>query len=408
MADLVDGFGRSANGVSPAERGLGNAAAPPRLARDRGAGPPGPMSDTFDQSDEEFARTLVMVLVHERQLWARERALDTPPIRGAVPRRAGRDTQEELNRQLPRGGFDLLRNEFRRELRDWENFAESVVLQNFHDLRQAALHTLLDFIDRTLATLPGPGAGTMDVVSIINGAVGFALGEVLNRFGTVGNAVSSGITTVSDIIANHVAEGMARGDLAGRRAHITRALTNDPSLLGEWSRGIYRINLIDDYYGFWLHEVPNEELLGFRIPSAPDSHPPARFESLLRRGLSLAIQRTPAAPRLNELALLAWLEDHGLAVNDHRMLRELLLGRPVRTTVLRPHRFPGGALRPPREVSTLHTIIVQLFPPGVDVFRHQPLGMLAIHEPTAAAFLHRFSDGLYVNPENPSEARTIP
>lgn len=408
MADLVDGFGLSANGVSPGERGVGDASAPPRLARERGRTPPALANEGFEQSDQGFAEVLVMVLVHERQLWASAQGAQTPPIRGTVPRRGRQHSQEALNRQLPPGGFDLLRNDFGRELRDWENVSEGIILQNFHDLRQAALNAILDFVARTLATPPGPNVASMDVVSVVNGAVGFALGEVLKRFGVVGSAISSGITTLADIIANHVAEGIARENLAARREHIRNALTGDPSLLTEWTRGIYRINLIDDYYGGWLQAVPNERLLDFRIPFAPDSHAPAEFEALLRRGLSPQLQQASAPPRLNELGLVAWLDDHGLVVDDHRQVRELLFGASVRASILAAHRFPGVSLRPPQRVFSLQSVVVRLFPPGVDVFRQQPTGMLVVHEPTGAALLHRFSDGLYVDPQNPTESRVVP
>lgn len=395
MADLVPDFGSSASGVSPGERGTGSEPfklAGPRAPR-REAEAPEPRQ--FIESDQAFAESLLLVLVREPYLWARVEELPLPPVKGVYPRNLPDESQETLNERLPPGGFETLRNQFLSELQEWERYAEGVVMENDRALKEAAIRSLLRYIEQAFATTPGPDIRTMDWLAAVQGAVGLALGAMLERLGGLGSAIGAGIDTIASIIANHVTEAIALEDLQQRRALLERSLERDRRLFRAWGHEIYRIDRIQDYYLLWLERVPNEQILDFRIPFSPESHPEQEFEATLDQALARAGVEAKGGLDLNPLKLYAWLEERGISVTDEDDLKKMLYGEPIQAEIRHLLSFPGAAFRPPVDPAPSDRLVVSLFPQLVDATRQEPEGILVVHMRTSHAFLYRFSDGLY-------------
>lgn len=395
MADLTTDFAPTANGVSNAERGTSSA--PPRLAR-RPQQTPEKVFPGFGEDDAIFGEILIMVLVNEPLLWAREEKLPIPPMLGDHPQDPRGLTAERHARELPPGGFDLLRNRFRKELRRWEQHAEQVIFDNDHEMKEAAISTIISAIGHELSTTPGPSVGTADLVTLISEGISFAMGLVLRRFGVIGDAITSGTAAIAGIITNHVTEAIALKDQAQRQRRLTQLVRSDSRLFGSWIRDVYKVDRIDDYYSLWLERVPNENILDFRIPFAPAHHSRQEWQRALNLGFTHVRRNGVTQPQMTMMFLLQWLDQRGMRVADHQDLKRILFGATVRVQIVASERFPEAALRPQRGVGPLDFAFVSLSPQGTDSTRFQPEGILVIHERSAAAFVFRFDDGLYHNP----------
>jgi hypothetical protein len=242
-------------------------------------------TEEFIQNNEEYYRDLIMAINEFGQ--------------------KGKMSGQTHNAPLHRGSLKTV-------LLDWHLNATNIVSTNYENL----LNAFIDIIaEQIFKKVPGMSALELDVITVLETAIGVLVELLLPKATLLGNVIS----LILGITVNHINEAMAEKELEERIAKFSQSIRSSDKFRQTLTADLYNLTTLLSYYQTWLDTAEDKELSRFRIPFSPELKGEEEIKSIVRSAFvatekAAVIREKPV--RLTRIGLFGFLQSQGIRIDN--------------------------------------------------------------------------------------------